>query len=100
MQRGGLAPRVAAEQPDLAGVLAEQAEQDPDSRRLAGAVGSEETVHLAAGDREVEPVQGPGRAEGLDEPGNLDDGFVHLTSNYTLFQYFLKSRRITSCVDP
>ena len=59
MQRRGVAPRVAAEQADVAGVLAQQPEQHPDGRRLAGAVGAEEAVHLAPGDGEVEPVQGP-----------------------------------------
>jgi hypothetical protein len=39
VQRDRLAPRVAAEQPDLAGVLADQAEQDAQRGGLAGAVG-------------------------------------------------------------
>src|SRR5690606_41482583 len=43
-------------------VRAGEAEQDADGRRLAGAIGTEETVHLPRGDVEVEPVEGPGAA--------------------------------------
>ncbi|GAB3839618.1 hypothetical protein GCM10029963_07070 [Micromonospora andamanensis] len=46
MQRDRVAPRVAVEDANLPGVAAQQAEQDPDGRRLARAVGAEETVHL------------------------------------------------------
>ncbi len=54
----GLAPRVAAEQFDVAAVVAHQAEEDPDRGRLARAVGAEEPVHLARAHVEVEPVEG------------------------------------------
>ena len=68
MQLDGVAPRVAAEQADLAGVGAQEAEQDADGGRLAGAVGTEEAVHLAGRDGQVEPVERADVAEGLDEP--------------------------------
>src|SRR5690606_16706112 len=52
--RDGVGPRVAAEHPGGAAVVAQQAEQGTDGRRLAGAVGAEEAVHLAPTDLEVE----------------------------------------------
>ena len=64
----GVGPRVAAQQADLAGVGAQEAEQDADGGRLAGAVGTEEAVHLARLDGQVEPVERAHVAEGLDEP--------------------------------
>ena len=60
VQRRSRPPRVAAEQPDGAGVGAQQPEQDPERRGLAGAVRAEEAVHLAGADVQVEPVQRPG----------------------------------------
>jgi hypothetical protein len=47
----GLARRWLAEQPDAAGGGVEQAEQHADQRRLAGAVGPDQTDHLAGGHR-------------------------------------------------
>ena len=44
------------EHPDPAGVRADQTEQHADGRRLARAVGTEEAVHPAAGDAQVEAV--------------------------------------------
>ncbi len=67
VQLDRVAPRVATEQLDSAVVGAHQAEQDPDGRGLAGPVGTEEAVHLAGGDLEVQAVEGPGGAEVLDQ---------------------------------
>src|SRR5690606_31064861 len=50
-----------------------KAEEDADGRGLAAAVGAEEAVDLALGDREVQAVEGPGGAVGLDEVVGLDD---------------------------
>ena len=84
MQLDRVAPRVAAEQPDRAGVGAQQAEQDADGGGLAGAVRAEEAVHLSGGDRQVEPVEGLGGAEGLVQPLNVDD-VVHDRRPYPCF---------------
>src|SRR5665647_2702761 len=54
-------------------VLAQQAEQHADRRRLAGPVRPEEPVHLAAADRQVNAVESPGAAEGLGETARPDD---------------------------
>ncbi len=74
MQRDRVAPRVPAQQVDLAGVGTEQAEQDSDGGRLAGAVRPEEAVHLARTDVEIEPVEGDGVPEVLDQTGDRDRG--------------------------
>jgi hypothetical protein len=74
VQRDGVAPRIAAEQADTAGVGAEQAEQDADGGRLAGPVRPEEAVHLAGLHLEVEPVQRPRRSERLDQAADADGG--------------------------
>jgi threonine dehydrogenase-like Zn-dependent dehydrogenase len=50
-------PRVAAQQAYLAGIGAQQREQDPNGRPLTGAVGSQEPVHLTGLDHEVQTVQ-------------------------------------------
>ena len=68
VQRHAVAPGVAAQEPRLAGVGAQQAEQDADRRRLAGAVGAEEAVHLAGLDGQVQPVERARGTEGLDRP--------------------------------
>ena len=68
MQLDGVRPRIAAQQADLAGVGAQEAEQDADGGRLARAVGTEEAVHLARLHGEVESVERADVAEGLDEP--------------------------------
>src|SRR5665648_770168 len=73
VQRDGVPPWVATEESRLAAVLAQQAEQHPDGRGLAGAVGPEEPVHLAAADRQVNAVESPGAAEGLGETARPDD---------------------------
>src|SRR5258708_6713987 len=57
MQRRCLAPGIAAEQPRGAAAGPQKAEQDPDRRRLPGAVWAEEAVHLALGHAQVQPVQ-------------------------------------------
>ena len=72
VQGDRVAPRVAAEQPDGAGVGAEHPEQDADRRGLARSVRAEEAVDLAGADLEIEPVERPGGAEGLDESRDLD----------------------------
>jgi hypothetical protein len=72
VQRDGVAPRVAAQQPDVAGVGAQQAEQHADRRRLPRAVGPEEPVHLAGRDVEVEAVERAPGAVALDEARDGD----------------------------
>src|SRR5699024_10111742 len=64
---------VLAEDLDAATVGAQQAEDDAQRRRLAGAVGAEEAVDLPAGDLEVEAVEGAGAPVGLGELGGADD---------------------------
>ncbi len=56
-----------------------EAGQDLDQRRLAGAVLAEETVHLAAGDREVDIVERFRAAEMLGEARDAKnrDGLGH-----------------------
>src|SRR5690606_16208621 len=65
VQAGGVPPRIAAEQRHRSAVGAQQTQQDPDGGGLAGAVGAEETVHLARGHGEVEAVQSDGGSERL-----------------------------------
>jgi hypothetical protein len=72
VEPGGVAPRVATEQPERARVGAQQSEQRPERRGLACTVGAEEPVHLAGPDREVQPVEGPDPAEGLHCVVHLD----------------------------
>ncbi len=67
MEFDGIAPRIAAEQAHGAAVGSEQPEQDADRDRLARAVRSEEAVDLTGANLEIEPVEGPGGTEGLDE---------------------------------
>jgi hypothetical protein len=62
-----VAPRVAAEHRRPPGVGAHEPEQDPDGGGLARPVGSEEPVDLAAAHVQVQLIQGPGAAEGLDQ---------------------------------
>ena len=73
VQRRRVGPRVAPEQAGGPAVRAEQTEQDPDRRGLARTIGSEEAMHLTGFDLQVEAVQRPGRPEGLDEAGDIDD---------------------------
>ena len=72
VQGGRLPPRIAAEQARGAGVGAQQAEQDPQGRRLAGAVRPQEAVHLTVGHGQVEPVQRARLAEVLHQAGHFD----------------------------
>jgi hypothetical protein len=81
----GVAPGIAAQQGELAGVGAEQAEQDPDRGRLAGAVRSEEAVDRARRDVEVQAVEGSGGAEPLDQPGDRDH-VGHVQKHYRTFR--------------
>jgi hypothetical protein len=74
VQCDGVVPGIAAEQPGGPGVGAQQTQQNTDGGGLARAVGAEEAVDLAGLHREVESVQGPGLAEGLDQAGCGDGG--------------------------
>jgi hypothetical protein len=62
MQRGGVPPRVTAEELGAPGVGAQQSEQDPQRGRLPCPVRTQEPVDLALGDPKVEPVERPGSA--------------------------------------
>jgi DNA-binding transcriptional regulator GbsR (MarR family) len=96
VQRHGVAPRVAAEQGDPAGVGPQQAEQDPDGGGLPRSVGTEEAVHLAGRHLEVEPVEGTGRPEGLHQTGDLDR-ISHRLLNLQKFHKFVNTlKRVTS----
>ena len=57
MQTRGVAPRVGVEYGRRARGGTCEAEADADGGRLAGAVGSEEAVHPALLDDEIEPVE-------------------------------------------
>ena len=48
--------RLDALDPDRPGVGPDEPGEDPDQRRLAGAVLAEQAVHLAAAERQVDPV--------------------------------------------
>src|SRR5215216_4789000 len=63
VQYDSVAPGVAAQKPCLPGVLADQAEQYTQRRRLARTVRPQEAVHLTTLYREVQPIQ----REGLPE---------------------------------
>src|SRR5690606_28860747 len=76
----GVAPRVPAEHLGGAGVGAEHAEEDADRRRLARAVRPEEAGDLTGRDREGEPVERTGGAEGLREVAGADGGLRHEVS--------------------
>ena len=76
MQRDGVPPRVAAEQGDLAPVLAQQAEQDADRGGLARAVRPEVGVHLAGAHGEVQAVKRGRLTEPLDQRVDID-GVAH-----------------------
>jgi hypothetical protein len=67
VQRGRVGPRVAAEQPRGTGIRPHQAQQHPDRGGLPGAVGAEEAVHLTGTHGQVQPVQGAGAPERLDQ---------------------------------
>jgi len=74
VQGYGVAPGIAAQQPDLARVCPQQSEQHTDGRGLAGAVGAEEAVHLTRGDVQIQPVQRTGPSEGLHQPRDENGG--------------------------
>jgi hypothetical protein len=57
VQYDRVAPGVAAKEPRLTGVFADQAEQDAQRRRIVSAVGPQEAVHLATSYGEVQPVK-------------------------------------------
>ena len=63
---------------DRAGVGVQHPGQDFHQRRLAGAVGPQEGVHLTRRDREVDRAQGDDGAEGLGGRGGLEQGLVHV----------------------
>jgi hypothetical protein len=50
--------------------------EDVHQRRLAGAVLSEERVHLAGGDVEVDMVVGKHAGEALGDPAKLENGWL------------------------
>ena len=62
---------------DGAAVVAQHAGQDLDQGRLAGAVGPEQGVDLAGGDRQVDRPQGDHRAERLGHGGRLQERLCH-----------------------
>ena len=72
VQPGRVPPGVAAQQPRLAAVRLQQAEQNPERGRLASAVRPQEGVHLAGPDGEVQAGEGARGAEALLQPVNLD----------------------------
>jgi len=63
-----------------AGVGAQQRREDPDGRRLARAVRSEDAEHGAAGHREVHSLKALGGPERLDEALGLDHQVVRHAS--------------------
>jgi hypothetical protein len=72
VQPGRVPPRIAAQQPGLAAVGPEQAEQNPQRGGLAGAVRAEERVHFAGPDSQVKAVERADRTEPLLQPVDLD----------------------------
>jgi hypothetical protein len=71
-QLHGVADDVEPGNADGAGVGLEQRREHADRRRLAGAVGAQQSEHAARWRREVDPVQGPDVAEGLHQAGHVD----------------------------
>ncbi|MBG6085009.1 hypothetical protein IW252_001776 [Zhihengliuella flava] len=70
----GVFPRVAPEQLGAPGVRGEQSQQDADGGGFAGAVGTEEAVHLAGVHVEVEAVEGADAAKVFGHVGEVDEG--------------------------
>jgi len=66
--------RLPAADPDLARVGFVHARQNLDQGRLAGAVLSEQRMHLAATDVEVDLIEGQSRGEMLDDAPHLQKG--------------------------
>ena len=65
-------PPSGAQQRDRAGVGRDQPEQQPQQRRLAGAVGAQQAVDLAGLHHEVQPVDRGRRLEALDQASGGD----------------------------
>src|SRR6185437_12017581 len=63
-----------AEQADAATLRADQPEQQPEQRRLPGAVWPEQPANLGRPDSEVDAVDGADRPEALDEAQRFDGG--------------------------
>src|SRR6266536_3504821 len=82
VQLGGVAPGIPVEEAGGARVGAQQPEEYADRGGLPGAVRTQEAVHLAGADGQVETVQRAGPAEGLDQAGHRD--CVSHTSKGTL----------------
>ena len=72
VQGDRVGPGVAAQQAHGSAVGFHHAQQDPDRRRLPGAVGPEETVHLALANRQLEAIERPGLTESLCQIVDLD----------------------------
>ena len=70
----GVAHRVVAADQDRAAVGAAEGAQDVDHRRLAGAVGAEESEDRSLRHRQVDAVEDDVVAEGLPEPADRDRG--------------------------
>ena len=63
---------------------------------LPAPVGAEEAVHLPRRDGEVEAIEGPRAAEGLDEVLDDEDGIWH-PSTIHIFQFLLNVVMLTTC---
>ena len=72
VELGDVRPRVETEHACVPPIGAHGSQQDSQGRGLAGAVGSEEAVHLARLDRQVEPVERCRRTESLADADELD----------------------------
>ena len=83
VQVGRVLPRVPTEQSHLAGVGAQQAEQDSEGGGLAGAVGAEEAVHLPPSYLQVETVEGERHSEPLHQTSSLHDCRAHDANDLT-----------------
>ena len=74
--RGGVAHHVVAGDGGRAGVRRHQRRQDADGRGLAGPVRAEQREHLAAADRQVDPVEHGAPAVRLDQAVRPDGDFA------------------------
>ena len=72
MELWSLSPGIASEQRGAARIGPQQAQQDSDRCRLAGAVRPEEPVHFSLGHRQIESVQRGCGAERLSEALDVD----------------------------
>ena len=73
MQGGRVAPRIAAEENDVATIRSQQAERHAQRCRLPGSIRSEEAVDLALRHREVKGVKGQRAAEPLGNRAHAQD---------------------------